>query len=190
MNRLSYFFLVFILAATSALGAPGAHGPDGAHLDGPAGHVDSSAGARIETYTELFELVGRLQGQELSILIDRYDTNQPVLNGKLEVELNGIKAQAKFHADQGDYAVDDAALLAALAKPGKHALMFTLTAGEDNDLLEATLEVSAKASAAPDDHDHAPWASASTWIALAMLAALAVLLRRRNVRNNLNRKTS
>jgi MYXO-CTERM domain-containing protein len=187
MNRLSNFFLVFIVAAGSALAAPGAHGPDGEHLDGPASHVHNTAGARIESHTELFELVGHLQGQELSMLIDRYDTNEPVLDGKLEVELGGIKAQATFHADQGDYAVDDAALLAALVKPGKHALIFTLTAGGDSDLLEGTLEVSANNIPVLDDHDHAPWASTATWIALAMLAALAVLLRRRN---NLNRTTS
>ncbi len=127
---------------------------------------------------EAFELVGRLQGGELSILIDRYETNEPVLNGTLEVEFNGIKAPAKFHADHGDYAVSDERLLKALAVPGKHALVFTLTAGNDSDLLEGTLEVTAPQAA--QEHAHFPWAGTAAAIAAAMaIAALLIVQRRR-----------
>ena len=92
----------------------------------------------------LMKLIPRLYAPHQGrILIDGYETNEPVLNGNLEVEFNGIKATAKFHADHGDYVVDDANLLKALAKPGKHALLFTFSAGKDNDLLEGTLDVSA-----------------------------------------------
>lgn len=149
MNLLK-LFLVYLLATSAALAAPGAHGPNGEHLDAPSGaHVHSDAGPRLDTFTESFELVGHLQEEELSILIDRYDTNEPVLNGKLEVEFNGLKALAKFHPDHGDYAVDDAQFIKALSQPGKHALIFTLAAGAESDLLEGTLEVDA------DDHSHA-----------------------------------
>lgn len=115
MNLNKSLFIILI-TISSAFAAPGAHGPNGEHLDGPAGgHVHSNAGPRIETFTETFEVVGHLEHDELSILIDRYETNEPVLNGKLEVEFNGIKASAKFHEDHGDYAVNDANFLKALA---------------------------------------------------------------------------
>ena len=74
----------------------------------------------MEAKSETFELVARLGGGELSILIDRFETNEPVLNAQVEVESGKLKAVAKFHADQGDYAVDDAALLGALGQPGAH----------------------------------------------------------------------
>lgn len=192
-NVLKVIF-IFVLATPQVLAAPGAHGPDGEHLVGSAAsHAQGDGGARIETSSELFELVGHLQGQELSVMIDRYNSNEPVLNAELDVEFGAITAQATFHADQGDYAFDDAALLAALAKPGQHALVFTLSAGDDSDLLEGTLNVTKQYQAhdTHDDHAHFPW----RWSAAAgliLLAALGMVLRRRRaMRNNpLHRKTS
>jgi len=99
------FFCFYLIALSAAFAAPGAHGPGGEHLDAPGGHVHSDAGPRIETFTESFELVGHLQDGELSMLIDRYESNEPVLNGRLEVEFNGMKAAARFHADHGDSSV-------------------------------------------------------------------------------------
>lgn len=109
-------------------------------------------------------------------MIDRYDTNEPVLNGKLEVEYKGMKAPATFHADMGDYAIDDPRLLKALSAPGKHALLFTFIAGAESDLLEGTLDVAAPVQ----DHDH--HASRWPWIAAlgaGLAAAIALILRQR-----------
>lgn len=167
MNLLK-ILLFYIVAMSAAFAAPGAHGPNGEHLDAPAGQAGSDARPRIETFTETFELVGHLTADELSIVIDRYETNEPVVNGRLEVEFNGLKAPAKFHADYGDYAFNDKQLLEALAKPGKHALIFTLTAGNDSDLLEGTLDV--KAENASHEHALFPWA----WAVAAAIAALVI----------------
>lgn len=175
MKYLITFFLPLLLAA-GAVASPGAHGPNGEHLDGPAGTAPAGAVPRVETFSEGFELVGQLSGGELSIMVDRYETNEPVLNGTVEVEYKGMKAPARFHADMGDYAVDDAKFIKAISAPGKHALLFTLSAGEDSDLLEGTLDVAAPAH---DEHGHAsPW----RWVALCagavLLAVVAVRLRR------------
>jgi hypothetical protein len=182
--KLLNIFLFCLVTMSAAIAAPGAHGPNGEHLDAPGGRVHGDAGPRIETFTESFELVGRLQDGELSVLIDRYDTNEPVLDGKLEVEFNGMKVAAPYHADHGDYAVDDENFLKALAKPGKHALLFTLTAGEDSDLLEGTLEVNAGAGAQGDAGDHGlPRANLTTWaIAGVLLAVLLVAIVMRQLR--------
>lgn len=162
--------VLFLLALTlRALASPGAHGPNGEHLDGPAASSSTGSAPRVETFSELFELVGHLSGGELSILVDRYDTNEPVLNGKLEVQYKGMKAQAKFHADIGDYAIDDEKLLKALAVPGKHALLFTIVAGDESDLLEGTLDVSAPAHSA-----HAEHGAGLRWWWLLLVPALAV----------------
>ncbi len=133
--------------------APGAHGPGGEHLDQPGTAASGSGAPRMEASSEAFELVATLHDGELSILIDRYDTNEPVLQAMLEVESGGHKAKATFHADHGDYAVDDKALLATLARPGEHALVFTLLAGKESDLLDGMLRV--RAAAAGGDHGHA-----------------------------------
>lgn len=180
MKILSKYLSISVLSMSAAFAAPGAHGPNGEHLDAPGGQAQGTSGPRVETFTESFELVGKVQGGELSILIDRYETNEPVLNATLEVEANGLKAPAKFHADLGDYAVDDAKFLEALAVPGKHAVIFTLTAGGESDLLEGTLEV--KAADHTDDHSHAltRWAVAGGLVAAALTALVVALLRRKS----------
>lgn len=161
-------FIVALSLMAGAVASPGAHGPNGEHLDGQASAGPVGNAPLVETFSEMFELVGQLSGSELSVMIDRYETNEPVLNGKLEVEFKGLKAIAKFHADMGDYAVDDPKFLKALAAPGKHALIFTFIAGEESDLLEGTLEVSAPPA---DEHAHTSYWK---WIALALAASAAI----------------
>jgi hypothetical protein len=147
---------LLLIATTVAHAAPGAHGPNGEHLDAPTAVGSTSVLPRVEAKSEAFELVATLYAGELSVLIDRFESNEPVLNAVLEVESGGVRSKATFHADQGDYAVDDPKLLAVLRAPGEHALVFTLAAGQDNDLLDATLVTSVAASgAAKDDHGHA-----------------------------------
>ena len=178
---MNYFvFLVCALfLATGALASPGAHGPNGEHLDGPAASASSASTPRLETFSEAFELVAQLAGGELSVMIDRYDTNEPVLNGQLEVEYKGLTVPAKFHADLGDYAIDDARLLKALSAPGKHALLFTLIAGEDSDLLEGTLVVSAPAAEHHNHNDRRIWIAISIGVALALAAMIGLRRRQR-----------
>lgn len=139
------------LFATLAGAAPGAHGPDGEHLDAKTQGAAGGSSPRLEARSELFELVASTQGGELSILVDRFQTNEPVLGATLEVESGSLKAVAAFRADKGDYVVTDAALLKALAAPGEHALVFTLLSGKDNDLLDGTLRTG---GAAPDTDAH------------------------------------
>jgi hypothetical protein len=141
------------LLCSSVLASPGAHGPNGEHLDAaPTAGAPSSA-PRIEARSESYELVGRLQGGELSMFINRFATNEPVDQAKVEVELGELKAPAPFHDDQGDYAVADEKLLAALGKKGVHALVITIVDGSESDLLEGSLEVGA-ATATEASHGH------------------------------------
>lgn len=170
MKTLSLFFAA-LLAMSAAFAGPGAHGPNGEHLDAQASMTSSGpAVPTIETFTESFELLGRLANGELSVMIDRYDTNEPVLNGMLEVQYRQLKAKATFHADHGDYAIDDPALLAAISTPGTHALLFTLVAGDESDLLEGSLQVGA--AAGDHAHEHSAWRS---WWLLAAVAALILI---------------
>jgi len=179
-------FISLMSAAMSSFAGPGAHGPDGEHLD-PAGAVTAakSAQPRFEAATELFELVAVLAGSELSMLIDRFESNAPVLEARVEVEAAGRKAAAKFHADHGDYAVDDPAFIAALSQPGEHAVVISIVSGDDSDLMNGTLVVAESrvpASSAGQDHDHDHVFERAVWIALgaaALAAGLVFLWRRR-----------
>lgn len=172
---------LLLVATASATAGPGAHGPNGEHLDGPTTTRAASALPRLEAKSEAFELVATLHGSELSVLIERFETNEPVLNAQLDVESAGVKTKATFHADQGDYAIDDPKLLALLRTPGEHGLVFTLVADKDSDLLDGTLVTAsgsgaAAALAAKDDHadGHSHELERAAWIG-AGVAALGLI---------------
>jgi hypothetical protein len=189
--------LALLLAIRPTSAGPGAHGPDGEHLDAPPAMRSAAAQPRLEAHTEAFELVAELRPGELAILVDRYASNEPVLGATLEVESGAFKATAAFRADQGDYVVTDAALLKALAAPGEHGMVFTLMAGPDSDLLDGTLvsDAGRAANAAGSDgqghgHDdeHGPGHShaleRTVWIgagiaALGLIGGIAWWRRRR-----------
>lgn len=175
---------LLLCAALTVHAAPGAHGPSGEHLDAPASDAGRAATRpTIEANTEGFELVGTLHDDELSVLVDRYDTNAPVTTGTLEAELGAIKAQSTLHQDIGDFSFTDAKLLAALRQPGDHALVFTLITGNDADLIEGKLTIPSGAQG--QGHWHLPRAA---WIGAGVLASmlLAVITwrirRRRSLR--------
>lgn len=175
---------LLLLSHPLASAAPGAHGPDGEHLDGPAAVRAASALPRIEAQSETFELVAELRASELVILVDRFATNEPVLGAQLEIESGDLKAMAAFRAEQGDYVVTDAAMLKALTTAGEHGLVFTLVAGQHSDLLDATL-VTAKAVTAHTDHGHDHTLERAAWIgaaaALGLVGALLWWRQRRRV---------
>jgi len=177
--------LMCCAAATFAQAAPGAHGPNGEHLDRPAATAGAAGSVpRFEAKSEAFEMVGRLQGGELSIFVNRYDSNEPVLNAKLEVEAGPRKAMAPFRTEQGDYVVADKDFVAVLSQPGEHALVLTLNAGAEADLLDAALAVAGPARARADHgHEHGLLEEAAAPLAVIggalLLAALGWMLRRR-----------
>ena len=188
-----------LLAATTATAAPGAHGPNGEHLDAPTTMRAASALPRVEAKSETFELVAELRTGELVIVVDRFESNEPVLGAQLEVESGSLKAVAAFRAEQGDYAVTDAAMLKALAAAGEHGLLFTLVAGKDSDLLDGTLVAAGgghEHAHDTDDHDHdhghghdhererAAWIGAGV-AALGLIGGIAWWRRRRRAAGKL-----
>lgn len=172
---------LLIALPLTGIAAPGAHGPNGEHLDAPSQVASVGSRPRTEAATEAFELVATLYADELSIVIDRFASNEPVLKGRLTVESGGIKAEARFHEDHGDYAVDDPKLLALLRKPGEHALVLTLIAGDESDLIDAMLRVGddGHGDAHEHGHSHAVERAAYAAAGLALLGAGAWVWRRR-----------
>ena len=180
-----------LLAASAAFApmpasaSPGAHGPNGEHLDAAPAAVSLSASPRLEAHSEAFELVGKLEHGQFAFYVARYDSNEPVLNAQVEIELGERRTQAVFRVEQGDYLVADAAFTAALAAPGEHPLLFTLSVGDEGDLVDGSLKVAADQAG----HAHDPaqaggglpplaWGAGGV-IALAAVAALGTLALRR-----------
>ena len=160
-----------------ALAGPGAHGPNGEHLDPPA--VRTSAGPpRFAASSEAFELVGELDRGMLTLYLDRYETNQPVTDAKLELESGAVRAIAQYLADREVYQVAATEFIESISKPGEHSLVITVLAGRESDLLDASLQISAAgarsipaAGRSIAGHDHAWEAALGAGVALLLVAA-------------------
>jgi hypothetical protein len=148
------FFLLALLFAAQAHAHGGDEHKEHAHAAPSTVLQTTSAVPTLRAESEQFELVARLYEDELGIYIDRWSSNVPLLHAEIEVEVNGMKAAAKFHEDHGDYAVSDPELLKSLHAAGVHSLVFTIIAAgppqgpqggkladKETDLLTGELQV-------------------------------------------------
>ena len=127
--------LIAVFATLMALVNPAWAGPGHDHGDAPAAAAGSAL-PRVTSHSDLFELVGVVDKGEMTIFLDRYATNEPVKDAKIEVEIGNVKGVAAVQAD-GSYLFKND----VLAKPGELAVSFTVLAGKDADLLVGDLKI-------------------------------------------------
>ena len=167
------------MLALAALGSTGAsaHGGEdhGDEAKAPAPTV--AIAPRAIAQSEDFELVAVLEdakpeGRRLSLFLDRFATNEPIVGAKLEVEGGGQNVVAK-ETSPGIYVASFG--VPANAAPGtKLPLTISIEAGDSADLLTTALEIPAPSdSVAPHVHGLGEIAS---WLAGAVLGLAAVVL--------------
>ena len=104
MNE-NYFRWPAALVLSAASLSAFAHG-DEPHGDEP--HSTGTAAAsepRFEAATEAFEMVGRLENGALTLFINRFETSEPVLQAKVELESGEHTAVASFRPGPSSYIV-------------------------------------------------------------------------------------
>lgn len=126
-----------------------------------------AARPRFAASSERFELVGVVNGKQLTVYLDRFDDNTPVKGARLDLELGGTKL-ALVELTDGEFEGS----LAQNLKPGLTPVTAMVVAGKDSDLLAADIDVHAEALAAPDGGRG--WKAYAGW-ALGALAALVLL---------------
>lgn len=126
---------------------------------------------RIAVYSDLFELVGIVENGAMTLYLDRYVDNAPVTDANIEVETGSEKLIATANPD-GTYRV----VAKAFAKPTEIPVTFTITAGNDSDLLAGDLVV---ADAHADDSHVAVSPFSNKWLigGLTVLAILVLIAR-------------
>jgi membrane fusion protein, heavy metal efflux system len=171
MKKVCGWVLMLALLPVTVLADEG-HGGHGA----PSSALPATLAPRVEAQSESFELVGMLEGEKLTLYLDRFATNEPVTNAAIEIESGAFKATMQS-SGEGIYT----APAAALTKPGQYPLVFTIRAADETDLLNGTLGVPPPPGAVSHPHVWAEWL---VWIigALVALAGIAWLLRRRMAR--------
>ncbi len=143
----------------------------------PASQVVSTVIARASAQSELFELVAVPEQQQLTIYLDRFTDNVPVSGASLELESEGWQGVAK-EVSAGAYTVT----APFLAKPGQHNLLFTITKGDDADLLEVSLDIKLPENTASATAVKSPLLKILILgISVAVLLLLFILLRHRRL---------
>ncbi|KQW76433.1 hypothetical protein [Methylibium sp. Root1272] len=172
--------LAAILVAAFLAAPPARAAGDHDHGDAAPSAVGEAL-PRFTAESELFELVGVLSGQQITLYLDRYADNNPVRDAQIELEISGAKFKAEAHGD-GEYEV----LLPEAPKPGVLPITATVTAGNEADLLAGELDIHEEAHADEAEHAHslkeyALWATAGFavlallgWAARRMLGARGV----------------
>ncbi|MCX7176501.1 MAG: hypothetical protein NT159_21780 [Proteobacteria bacterium] len=145
------------------------HGGEDHDAPPPAPTSSQSVAPRAAVATEDFEVVAALEGQHLLVYVDRFASNEPVTNARVEIEGAGLKGFARETAP-GAYVMD----VATAISPAKHPLTITIEAGDITDLLSTTLDTTLP----PASSEHVRgWSEQVVWIiaGLLLLAAGALL---------------
>lgn len=166
-----------LIAACLLALAAGAGWADAGHDHGEAPAATGTASPRTSAHSDLFELVGVVDKGQMTVYLDRYATNEPVIGARVEYESGANKGVAQPQPD-GTYLVK----FDALSGTGDLPFTFTVSAGSDTDLLASELQL----GESHDDHGDAPspwkrWAGYG--LAAAIALAVAIVVRRKLTRN-------
>lgn len=134
------------------------------HGDAPAAAAGTAL-PRFAAASELFELVGVLDGKTLTLYLDHAADNRPVKDAKLEVELAGAPLTLVPHGE-GEF---KATLSQALAQ-GVTPVTATVITASDSDLLAGEIDLH------KDAHEHAPATMSASTIGLGAAGAVALLV--------------
>ena len=135
------------------------------HGEAPAAAA-GPASPRFAATSDLFELVGVLDGQKLALYLDHAGDNSPVKEAQLELDIAGTRVPVTRVAE-GEF---QAALAAPLAE-GVSPVTATVVAGNGSDLLAGEIDVHEAGHA----HTETVSGSRAQWIGGAVAAVLLAL---------------
>jgi hypothetical protein len=166
---LSLLALALLFLSLSAQSSPGAHGPNGEHLDMEQSNQPIQR-PKFEMFTESFEVLGEVFSNELIIYLHDFETNTPTQSASIDLEVGALTASASFDEAQNRYIVNDVSFISALNVSGEHEVVATILTEDNGDLLVGNFvmpETNAQSDNAEhshnesheqgEEHHHFPW---------------------------------
>jgi hypothetical protein len=161
--------LALLLISLSAQSSPGAHGPNGEHLDMEQSNQPLQR-PKFEMFTESFEVLGEVFSNELIIYLHDFETNTPTQFAIIDLEVGALTASASFDEAQNRYIINDVNFISALNVSGEHEVVATILTEDNGDLLVSNFlmpEANAQSDNAEhshnesheqgEEHHHFPW---------------------------------
>lgn len=147
------------------------------HGDAPAA-ASGTALPRFTATSDQFELVGVINGKDVTLYLDGFADNQPVRDARIELTLAGSKLEAQKHGD--DYEVT----LPQTPAAGEWPVTARVTVGALTSELKGDLDVHGAEEAHGDgdghDHEESPGPTKLAWGAgAAVVLGLLALAGRR-----------
>ena len=152
--------LIFTLLSPMAIAGAG-------HDHGEAApQAQGTALPRFVAVSEDREMVGIVNGKQLTIYLDRFKDNSPVNDAQIDIDIEGSKYKAEKHG-VGEYEV----ILKDTLKPGVIAITATIQAGDLSDLLATELDMHEN----KDVLSHrSSWKGIALWIGAGLFALMAL----------------
>jgi hypothetical protein len=150
-----------------------AFGHGGEDHGAPPPPVTQAVEPRTAAATEEFEVVTSLEGKKLVVYVDRFASNEPVAQAKVEIEGAGLKGVAN-ETTPGTYVLDVTTSL----PPAKHPLTISVEAADSVDLLTATLDTSASGTKEVHTHGWSEWVVWGISGALLLVTGILFAVRR------------
>ena len=154
--------LIFTLLSPMAIAGAG-------HDHGEAApKAQGTALPRFVAVSEDLEMVGIVNGKQLTIYLDRFKDNSPVNDAQIDIDIDiaGNTFKAEKHG-VGEYEV----VFKDTLKPGVIAITATIQAGDLNDLLATELDLHEN----KDVLSHrSSWKGIALWIGAGLFALMAL----------------
>ena len=156
----TFMALIFTLLSPMAIAGAGHN-----HAEA-APKTQGTALPRFVAFSEDLEMVGIVNGKQLTIYLDRFTDNSPVNDALIDIDIQGGKYKAEKHG-VGEYEV----ILKDTLKPGVIAITATIQAGELNDLLAAELDLHED----EEEPSHgSSWKGIALWTGAGLFALIAL----------------
>jgi hypothetical protein len=155
-----------LLALTFTLLSPLAMAGPGHDHSEAAPQTQGTALPRFVAVSEDLEMVGIVNGKQLTIYLDRFKDNSPVNDAQIDIDIEGSNYKAIKHGE-GEYEV----ILKDTLKPHVIAITATVIAGTLSDLLAGELDLHKNESGHSDDFS---WKTTAIWSSVGLLALMAL----------------
>jgi membrane fusion protein, heavy metal efflux system len=121
--------------ASIVLGVSALFAHEGHDDDATRSALASSTYPRVTASSELYELVGIVKGERLSIYLDHFATNESVSDAKIKVAIGDAEPVDAEPTENGIYTIP----FRSLARTGSLEVVFSVTATSGDDLLVGAL---------------------------------------------------